>query len=255
MIELWQLPLLFATGLAAGFVDSIAGGGGLITLPVLLHLGMGPQLALGTNKLQAVFGSGSATWHYARARAMPLRECARGFALTLVGAATGALCVQQLDAALLRKLIPVMLAIIALFLLLRPRLGERDLHPRLPRTVFDVGFGLALGFYDGFFGPGTGTFWVMAFVLGLGFNLTKATGSTKAMNFASNLASLAVFACAGQIALAAGLVMGAGQLLGARLGAGLVIRRGAQLIRPVFLTVVLGIIGKLVYDAWFRQPY
>src|SRR5215510_8402792 len=97
MIESWTLPVLFATGLAAGFVDSIAGGGGLITLPVLLNVGLGPQEALGTNKLQATFGSGSATWHYAKAGTVPLHDCGRGFVLTLAGAALGALAVQQVD--------------------------------------------------------------------------------------------------------------------------------------------------------------
>jgi uncharacterized membrane protein YfcA len=253
VLELWQLPLLFATGLAAGFVDSIAGGGGLISLPVLLGLGYPPQLALGTNKLQAVFGSASATWHYARGGAMPLRDCVRGFFWTLAGSVAGALCVQWLDPNLLRKLIPVMLVLSVGVLVLRPHLGHADHPPKLGRPLFDVLFGLSLGFYDGFFGPGTGTFWAMAFVLVLGFNLTKATGYTKAMNFASNLGALALFTLAGQVLVMAGLVMGAGQLLGARLGAGMVMRRGARFIRPVFITAVLAITAKLLYDAYLKR--
>ena len=102
MIELWQLPLLFAVGLAAGFVDSIAGGGGLIALPVLLSCGLDPRHALGTSKLQASFGSGSAAWHYARAGTVDLKDCRRGFALSMLGAALGTLAVQQLDPALLQ---------------------------------------------------------------------------------------------------------------------------------------------------------
>ena len=172
-------------------MDSIAGGGGLITLPVLLNLGVDPQHALGTNKLQGTFGSGSASWHFARAGTLPLRECARGFLLTLGGAALGALAVQRLDPSLLRRAIPLLLIAVAVYILLRPQLGERDLHPRLSRGGFDAVFGLSLGFYDGFFGPGTGTFWAMAFVLALGFNLTRATAGAKFMNFASNLGSLA----------------------------------------------------------------
>jgi uncharacterized membrane protein YfcA len=252
MIELWQVPLLFAAGAVAGLVDSIAGGGGLITLPVLLGLGMDPRAALGTNKLQSTFGSATATFHYAAAGTMSLRECARGFGLTFIGAIGGALVVQLIDAAVLRQVIPFLLVAIAVFVWLRPKLGETDLHPRMPRGLFDLIFGLALGFYDGFFGPGTGTFWTMAFVLGLGFNLTKATGSTKAMNFASNIASLLVFIIAGQVVYTAGLIMGAGQLIGARIGSRMVVSRGTRFIRPIFLTTVLAISAKLIYDVFFK---
>jgi len=250
MFSLWQFPLLFGTGLAAGFVDSIAGGGGLITLPVLLSLGLSPQAALGTNKLQASFGSGSATWHYAQAGTVPLGDCVRGFALTFLGAALGALVVQQVDPSFLRRAIPGMLLAVAVYMLVKPRLGTEDLHPRMGRGWFDVLFGLGLGFYDGFLGPGTGTFWTMAFVLCLGFNLTRATGYTKVMNFASNLSSLGLFLLGGQVLFAAGLTMGAGQLLGARLGARMVVAKGAKFIRPVFLSVVLALTLKLLWDAW-----
>jgi hypothetical protein len=250
MIELWHLPLLFLTGLAAGFVDSIAGGGGLITLPVLLSLGMDPRQALGTNKLQATFGSGSATWHYTAAGLVDWKECRRGFVLTLVGAAAGALVVQKMDPAFLRRLIPALLIGVAVYVLLKPKLGAQDLHPRMPRGGFDWLLGLGLGFYDGFFGPGTGTFWTMAFMLGLGFNMARATGSTKVMNFASNLSSLVFFLAGGQVLYLAGLVMGVGQLLGAWAGARLVVQRGTRFIRPVFLTMVCALALKLLWDAF-----
>jgi hypothetical protein len=249
MFSLWQFPLLFGTGLVAGFVDSIAGGGGLITLPVLLSFGLSPQAALGTNKLQASFGSGSATWHYAQAGTVPLRDCVRGFALSFLGAALGTMVVQQVDPSFLRRAIPGMLLAVAVYMLVKPRLGTEDLHPRMARGWFDVLFGLGLGFYDGFLGPGTGTFWTMAFVLGLGFNLTRATGYTKVMNFASNLSSLGLFLLGGHVSFAAGLTMGAGQLLGARLGSRMVVAKGAKFIRPVFLAVVLALTLKLLYDA------
>ena len=254
MIHDWQLALLFGTGLTAGFVDSIAGGGGLITVPVLLSLGLNPQQALGTNKLQAVFGSGSATWHYAQGGVVKLRDCVWGFICSLVGAAIGTLAVQQMDPWFLKRFIPLLLLAVAAYSILKPQLGEEDLRPRMPRGAFDLSFGLLLGFYDGFFGPGTGTFWTAAFVLGLGFNLTRATGYTKAMNFASNLSSLAFFLLGGKVLFVAGLVMGAGQLLGARLGARMVIAKGTKFIRPVFITVVLLLTLKLVYDAYLRQP-
>ena len=120
MFKLWHQPLLFLTGLVAGFVDSVAGGGGLITLPVLLSFGLDPQGALGTNKLQASFGSASATWHYVHAGTVSLRDCTRGFLLTLAGAALGALAVQQLDPSFLRRAIPVLLIGVAIYALLKP---------------------------------------------------------------------------------------------------------------------------------------
>jgi uncharacterized membrane protein YfcA len=250
MFKLWHLPFLFLTGLAAGFVDSIAGGGGLITLPVLLSFGLDPQHALGTNKLQATFGSGSASWHYARAGTVPLRDCTRGFVLTLVGAALGALAVQQLNPSFLKRAIPELLIGVAIYTLLKPRLGAEDLHPRMARRVFDLTFGLLLGFYDGSFGPGVGTFWTMAFMLGLGFNMTRATGYAKVMNFASNVSSLAFFLVGGNVWFTAGLVMGVGEVIGAKIGAGMVIARGTKFIRPVFISVVLALTLKLLYDAY-----
>jgi uncharacterized membrane protein YfcA len=238
--------------LAAGFVDSIAGGGGLITLPVLLSLGLKPQEALGTNKLQATFGSGSAAAHYAAAKTVALRDCARGFLFTLLGAALGAIVVQQVNPSFLRGAIPMLLLVVAGYVLVKPRLGTEDLHPRIPRAWFDVTFGLVLGFYDGFFGPGTGTFWAMAYMLGLGFNMTRATGYTKVMNFASNLSSLVFFIIGRKAYFVMGLTMGVGQLVGARIGSRMVISRGTRFIRPVFLVVVFALTLKLLYDAYGR---
>jgi uncharacterized membrane protein YfcA len=230
-------------------VDSIAGGGGLITLPVLLSLGLGPREALATNKLQGTFGSASATAHYVLARTVLLRDCVGGFLFTLVGAAAGAIVVQLIDPSFLRKIIPVLLILVAIYVLLKPRLGEQDVHPRMPPLMFEIVFGLGLGFYDGFFGPGTGTFWAVACVMALGYNLTRATGYTKVMNFASNLSSLTLFLIGGHVDFLIGIVMGLGQLLGARIGARMVIGRGTRFIRPIFLTVVLALTSKLLYDA------
>jgi uncharacterized protein len=252
VFELWHMPFLFLTGLLAGFVDSIAGGGGLITLPVLLSFGLDPRHALGTNKLQATFGAGSAAWHYARAGTVPLGDCTRGFLLSLAGAALGTLAVRQLDPSFLRRAIPILLIAVAFYTLLKPRLGAEDLHPRMPRGAFDVTFGLLIGFYDGFFGPGTGTFWTMAFMLGLGFNMTRATGYAKVMNFASNASSLAFFLPGGNVGWAAGLTMGVGQVLGARIGSRMVISRGTKLIRPIFISAVLALTLKLLYDTYAK---
>jgi uncharacterized membrane protein YfcA len=251
-IPAWGFVALFFTGLLAGFVDSIAGGGGLITLPVVLSLGIPPQFALGTNKLQAAFGSTSAAWHYARAKVVSLRECGAGVGYTFIGAAVGTIIVQQLDSSFLKRFIPVLLIAIAVYMFFKPQLGEKDIHPRMRPGPFYALVGLGLGFYDGFVGPGTGTFWTMAYMLGLGFNLTKATGYTKVMNATSNLVSLTCFALAGHVFVAAGIVMGVGQLLGARAGTHMVVTRGTKFIRPIFLTVVLAVTLKLLYDSYFK---
>lgn len=243
------LGLLFATGLVAGFVDSVAGGGGLITLPVLLSTGMSPHLALGTNKLQAAFGSGSAMAHHLRARTANWPDCRRAFGLTFGGALLGSLTVQAFDPELLKRFIPVVLIGVAAYVFFKPQFGERDLPPRMSRQRFEWIFCVGIGFYDGLLGPGTGTFFAMAFALGLGFNLVKATAHSKVMNFASNLASLLIFVSLGQVLFVTGIVMGIGQWLGARLGSDLVLRGGAKFIRPIFLIVVLAICVKLLVSS------
>ena len=245
-MELWWYPLLFLAAFAAGFVDSIAGGGGLITVPVLLSAGFSPQAALATNKLQGTFGSGSATLHFARAGLIDWKEVRLGVIITLVSAMLGAFVVQQVPSDFLRGLIPVLLIGIAIYTLLQRGFGMHERAARLSPVWFAAGFGLLLGFYDGFFGPGTGTFWAVACVSLLGFNLTKATAYTKAMNFASNVGALAVFLMGGHIHFGAGLLMGVGQWTGARLGSRMVIRKGARFIRPIFVAVVLAITVKLL---------
>ena len=243
----WAYPLLFVTGFSAGLVDSIAGGGGIISVPVLLNFGLPPQLALGTNKFQSSFGSVSASWHYVRQGLVGLRACRLGILLTLAGALLGAWTVQHVDPQVLGRVIPVMLAAIVIYLVFQPRLGLEDGPARMGYPAFYTVFGLGLGFYDGFFGPGVGSFWAIAFVLLCGQNLTRATAHTKVMNATSNLASLALFAAAGLVHLAAGLVMAAGQVAGARLGAGLVVRRGSRFVRPAFLAMAALTILRLLW--------
>lgn len=242
------LGILFVSAFVAGLIDSIAGGGGLITIPVLLGCGLPPAEALGTNKLQSSFGSGSAMLHFARAGVVQFGDCREGIFCTTVGAVVGVWAVQRMDPNLLRHLIPWLLVVIAAYTLVTPRLGFEDRPPRFPAGPFYLLAGLSLGFYDGFFGPGTGSFWVVALMLCLGYNMTRATGYTKVMNFTSNIVSLALFLAAGQVRFREGLVMGAGQFLGARVGSKLVIRRGAGFIRPVFIIMVLAVTARLLYQ-------
>lgn len=247
-LPLWAYPVLFVVGLVAGTVDAIAGGGGLLALPALLGFGLPAPVALGTAKLQGTFGSGSAAWSYARRGAVDPRECRLGFGLTVVGAVAGAFTVRRLDPAFLGSLIPWLLGAIVIYMCLRPRLGETSRHHRMEPTAFYVLFGLTLGFYDGFFGPGVGSFWTIAFVTVLGHDFVRAAGHTKVMNFASNIAALVYFAVAGTVLWLPGLVMGAGQLLGGRLGAHLAVTRGARFVRPIFLAMSALLAAKLIYS-------
>jgi uncharacterized membrane protein YfcA len=243
------LSLLFLAGLFAGLVDAIAGGGGLITIPVLLGVGMPPQAALGTNKLQASFGSGSAMLTFVRSGTVKLGDCTEAILYTALGAGLGTYTVQVLDPAILRLVIPWLLIAIVLYTLLSPRLGYEDIHPRMKLRSFSLVAGLALGFYDGFFGPGAGSFWVVALMLGLGYNMTRATAHTKVMNFTSNFASLLMFIAGGVVQWREGLVMGAGQFIGARIGAHMVVTSGTRFIRPVFMTMVLAGTAKLIWQS------
>jgi len=243
------LAFLVAAAFAAGLMDSIAGGGGLITVPALLATGLPPTQALATNKLQACFGSGTALVRYAQAGLVPREEVLPAVLFTAVGAALGTLTVRFLPTAWLTWLIPLLLVAIFVYLLIKPHWGKEDSPPRWARLPFYAVFGLALGFYDGFLGPGTGTFWTVALTGLLGHGLARATAQTKVANFTSNIVSLAVFALLGQVLWLLGLLMGLFQALGARVGSQLALTKGAPFIRWVFLTVVAATLTKLLWTA------
>jgi uncharacterized membrane protein YfcA len=247
-LDLLTLFWLFLAGGLAGFVDSIAGGGGIITLPALLAAGIPPHQALATNKLQSSFGSFTAATNYARLGLMNPRELLVGVLFTLIGAAAGATVVQWFPADRLESLIVVMLIVIFVYTALTPRLGMEPRPHRIPHGLFYTIFGLLIGFYDGFFGPGTGSFWTMALVLLLGLDLKAATAQTKLFNFTSNIVSLAVFIYAGLVLWVAGVVMGMGQIVGAFLGSTLVHRREVKFVRVFFLIVVGATILKLLWQ-------
>ncbi len=247
-MELWHFALLLLAGLAAGFIDSIAGGGGLITVPALLWAGLPETVALGTNKMQSCCGTALAVRNYSRAGLIHWPEVRAGVLVTLVFAALGAWCVGRIDPALLRRVIPWLLIAIAVYTVLSPRMGAVQKKARLSPLTFALLGGAVLGFYDGVFGPGTGSFWTLACVVLAGMELRRATAFTKVMNLTSNLASLAVFIAAGSVHYQIAAVMIAGQLMGAHLGSHAVIRNGPAIIRPVLLITVLALAGKLIRD-------
>ncbi len=241
------LLLLTAIAGVAGFIDAIAGGGGLLVLPVLLWAGLSPAQALATNKLQAVFGSFSATIHFIRQGMINLRSMIYAILFAFFGAASGTICIQLIHSDVLEKIIPVLLISFALYFLFSPRVGDEDAKPRISLGLFSFIIAFVIGFYDGFFGPGTGSFFAMAFVMLLGYNLIKATAHAKLLNFTSNFAALLFFIIGGQVVWKIGLVMAVGQLIGAYFGAHMVLRHGSTLIRPLLVFISLAITLKLLF--------
>ena len=179
--EFYYYVIFLLTGLVAGFIDAIAGGGGIITIPVLLASGMPPHIALATNKLQGTFGSGMASINYNRKGFIQWSEVFVGVVYTFIGAALGTYAILLMDASILAEIIPAMLVGIFIYTLLSPKMGEHDRHAYLGNHLFFLVFGIGLGFYDGFFGPGTGTVWPIALVTHLGLNLKKATAQTNTL--------------------------------------------------------------------------
>ncbi|MGO4999121.1 TSUP family transporter [Oceanisphaera sp. W20_SRM_FM3] len=253
-LEITTLSLLALAALLAGFIDAIAGGGGLITVPALLATGMPPTMALATNKLQSCFGSFSATFYYFRRGLLDWRTMKWAIACTFIGSVLGTIGVQLIDASILQKVLPFLLAAFALYFLCSPRVGDEDRQQRLKVIPFALLIGTGIGFYDGFFGPGTGSFFALAFVALAGFSLSKATAHTKLLNFTSNIASLLFFILGGQVVWVAGLSMALGQFVGARLGSKMVVTQGTRIIKPMLVTVSLVMSVHLLwqqYPAWF----
>ena len=246
MIEPWIYPALTATAVFTGFIDAIAGGGGLIMMPALLSAGVPPLQALGTNKLQSVFGTGVALRNYWRSGLVEWRRNRLTVALVFAGAVAGAIVVQSIETRLLGLIIPVLLVAAALYVLLSPRMSDEDAQHRVTSGGY-APIGGAIGFYDGFFGPGTGTFFTTTLVGMRGYGLTKATALTKLFNFTSNVASVLMFAAGGHMLWLLGLCMAAGAMLGGYLGSHTALKFGARLIRPLLVAISLGMTGRLLW--------
>ncbi|WP_137130122.1 TSUP family transporter [Rhizobium sp. FY34] len=242
------LLFLFFAAMIAGFVDSIAGGGGLITVPCMLLVGIPPLESIATNKVQGPFGAASATVAYARRGHVDLKKQLPMALIAALGGAIGALIASHIPGRVLGAAIPFLLIGIALFFALKPNLSDKDSTRRFSPALFAVTAVPFVALYDGIFGPGAGSFYMLGFVLLAGFGLLKATAHTKLINLGSNLGSLAVFAANGAILWKVGLLMGAGQLIGAQIGSRLAMRGGAKLIKPLLVIVCLAMAGKLVSD-------
>lgn len=241
--------LLILAAFCAGFIDSIAGGGGLISVPALLLAGASPVEALATNKLQGTFGSATAMLAYARAGHVRPQDQLGMAAICAVFGGLGALVAHLIPAEVLRIIMPVVLIGVAAFFALKPGLTDDTRAERMKPAVFAVTLVPAVAAYDGFFGPGTGSFFMMGFVLLAGYGVLKATAHTKMLNFASNLGSLMVFVFSGATWWGVGLAMAVGQIAGAALGARLAMRVGARLIKPLLVVVSSGMALRLLWQA------
>ncbi|MGH8792980.1 MAG: TSUP family transporter [Stackebrandtia sp.] len=249
------VALLLAAALLAGWTDAVVGGGGLIQLPVvLLALPHAPvAAALGTNKLASVFGTGSAAIAYARKVKLEPKILWPTVGLALAGSGLGAALAGAVSSEVLRPVVMAVLLTVVLVVGLRPQLGsEPDFalrtRARVVATVLTAG--VAIAFYDGIVGPGTGVFLVLAFTAILGLDFVTASAQAKIVNAATNVGALAVFAWNGHVMWLLGLSMGVFAVLGAQLGARMAIRRGARFVRVVIVVVVLALLARMGYDLW-----
>ena len=228
---------LFGVAMIAGWVDTIAGGGGLLTVPSLLLVGVPPAVALATNKLQGSAGTLTAAIYFINKGAVNLGELKWPVVATFIGSAVGSWLVLQIDAAVLLSYLPILLILVGLYFLFSPNIGNEDRKRKLTLTAFAIAICPLLGLYDGFIGPGTGSFMALSFVLLCGYNLSKATANAKILNFTSNISSLLYFVFFGEVFWLIGLVMIVGQLIGATIGAKMVLEKGSTLIRPIVVIV------------------
>jgi uncharacterized membrane protein YfcA len=242
------LAFLFLAAVVAGFMDTLAGGGGLITIPALVVSGVPPLAALGTNKLQSSFGSGTASFFLIRRKKIHWPEL-RPMVIT---AFIGSVAVQFIGTSVLGFMIPLVLVIIATYFITAPYLKLESTQPRMSAKTYQKTAMPAIGIYDGMFGPGTGSFLALAGVSLRGLELIKATAMAKPLNFATNIASLIVFIFAGQIIWIAGLAMIIGQILGAWLGTHYLFKVNPKILRILIVTICLLMLGQYCYKQFVR---
>jgi uncharacterized membrane protein YfcA len=246
----FETALLCAAAFLGGTVDAIAGGGGLITVPALLAAGLPPHMALGTNKGQSVWGSGAAIIRYARAGLLDRRSAIASFPPALLGAAAGAVLVLQIRPEILRPLVLCLLVAAAIAVALTRIPSTAEERPRADTPLVLATIAIVVGAYDGFFGPGTGTFLIAGYVVFLGFSFRRATATAKIVNFASNMAALVVFSLQGVVVWSLAVPMLVAQVAGGWTGAHLAVRGGNRFIRVIVVLVALSLVLKVGYDLY-----
>jgi hypothetical protein len=241
------LPVIFL----AGMVDSIAGGGGLLSVPAYLAAGLPPHHVLGTNKFSSSFGTFFATLRYHQHGLIDVPVALLSAFFALAGSFLGAHAVLLIDPAFLRYLLIVLIPALAVFTLANRSMGQTNhslSQTRKRKYSLAALAALLIGFYDGFFGPGTGTFLILFYTLALKYDFVTANANTKVVNLASNVAALAAFVINGKIIYAIGVPAAAAGIAGNLLGARLVIRRGSAIIRPIFILALSLLFIKILVD-------
>ena len=245
-IDLTIVVGLAAVAALAGFFDAIAGGGGLITLPALLIAGIDPLAAIATNKVQAASATVSATAAFARKGMIDWRSGLPMATMALCGGALGALSVSFVPRAALEAIVPILLILVAFYFALAPKLNNDEQKAKLTVLAFSMSIAPLIGFYDGVFGPGVGSFFMLAFVILMGQGILRAVSSSKLLNASSNIGALLVFSISGAIVLPIALSMAAAAFVGAQLGARCAVRFGPRVIKPLLITVCCIMAGKLL---------
>ena len=250
-----ELFLVACASLLAGFVDSIVGGGGLVLVPALFAAfpTTPPATLFGVNKSASLWGTAVATVQYSRRVTMDWPVLLPAAAMSLAGALAGAWLVTVVSPEFLRKLLPVVLVVVLIYTLAKKELGRHH-APRLQgwsQTLTAGSIGLLMGFYDGFFGPGTGSFLVFLLVRVLGFDFLQASAHSKVMNLCSNLAAVILLASQGHVWWQVGITLALANVAGSLLGTRMAMRHGSGFVRYVFIVVVTVLALKTAKDAWF----
>ncbi len=244
-----MLAFLIFFGFMASFIDSIVGGGGLISIPALMATGISPVLALGTNKCAAVMGATASFAAFLRSGKIDGWLIRRLFPLSLIGSAIGVIVVRQVPPDILRPLVVAMLILVLIYSIVKKDWGTVSTYHGLTRRmlVLSMFVALGMGFYDGFFGPGTGSFLLFAF-LSLGFDFLGAAANARALNFASNVAGTAFFVYFGLVDFSYAIPMGLSMIVGAWCGARMALRHGTGFVRPLFIIMTTVLVGKQLFD-------
>jgi hypothetical protein len=257
MPDVLTAALLCCAALLAGFVDSVVGGGGLIQLPALFIAfpNEQPILLLGTNRTSSIFGTTLAASRYAREASIPWRSMLPAAVVAMACSLLGANVAARVDPALFKPIVLVILIAVAIYTLVKKDLGKVHAPSRTPRAqlLLSIATSALLGFYDGFLGPGTGSFLIFAFVGLLGFSFLAASASAKIINVATNASSFAWFLATGQILLPLGLLMAACNMAGAALGTRAALRFGSSFVRRLFLLIVSAVIARFAYDVYLGR--
>lgn len=252
-IDFSLLLILVIFGFLAAFIDSVVGGGGLISLPALLFVGLSPSAAVATNKLAGTMGSLTSTVTFYRSGKMDFKSVAKFFPLVFIGSALGAWIVHLMDPNVLKPLMLIMLAGVAIYTVFKKDWGSVSTYKKLSpsKLTLFIAVIFAIGFYDGFLGPGTGSFLIFAFLM-VGFDFLKAAGNARFLNFGSNIAALLMFMTLGQIHYAYGIPMGFAQIFGAIIGSKFALKQGTGYVRVLFIIVTCSLLAKNIYDYFYK---